>query len=174
MVIPLYFEEKDLLKYVREFCKQPCVFASLIQNLKMHVVKSVDVKQGLRWMRLYLFLQLTWSATSPARNRNEKRVTHTTAGKTPLAISKGIRAFRHVLEKALRKSEAVPRSVQCREAWNNLRKSGNNLPRLASRDQDRTTINQGAELTNCVVPVMCLFYVFCLSLQLTCAKQHYL
>lgn len=37
------------------------------------------------WGGCDLFLQLTWTATSPARNRNEKRITHTTAGKTPLA-----------------------------------------------------------------------------------------
>lgn len=85
MIIPLYFEEKDLLKYVSEFCKQPCVFPVSDPKLKMHVVKSVDVKRGRRWTPLLLFLQLTWSATAPARNRNEKRVTHTAAGEHPLA-----------------------------------------------------------------------------------------
>lgn len=38
------------------------MFSTLIENLKKHMVKSSDAKQGLRWMLLYLFPQLTWSA----------------------------------------------------------------------------------------------------------------
>lgn len=46
VIIPLNSEQEDLLKYVREFRKQPCDFLLSDPKLKMHAVKRVDVKQG--------------------------------------------------------------------------------------------------------------------------------
>ncbi len=80
-------------------------FPSLIQNLKcMSWSQSMWNKDG--GGRYFSYSpQLTWSATAPARNRNEKRVTHTAAVEHPLApaqvwFQKGSRVFWHVLEKS--------------------------------------------------------------------------
>lgn len=58
---------------------------SVIRNLKC--MQWSQTMWNKYWGRRYfsLFSQLTWSATAPARNRNEKRATHTTASKLPLA-----------------------------------------------------------------------------------------
>lgn len=44
----LYFEEEDLLKYVREFSKQPCVPPPSDPKLKMHTGEPGNVKRGSR------------------------------------------------------------------------------------------------------------------------------
>lgn len=107
---------------------------SVIRNLKC--MQWSQMMWNKYWSRRYfsLFSQLTWSATAPARNRNEKRATHTTASKLPLAPAQVLfekkekrgntAAFWHALEKVLRKVKTKPWWVQCREAWSNVRKSG--------------------------------------------------
>lgn len=153
VIIPLYFEDKDLLKYVREFCKQCCVFPLSDPKIKMPGMKSGECE------RCYPQSNVTCTcATAPARNRNEKHVTHMTAGGPPAARASGvISKGKSVLAQGFEKGTSSALSAQCREAWSNLRKSGSLWHAPSSgRPWPESHQTRSVEFPNFVVPFMSL------------------
>ena len=143
----------------------------------MHTAQSGGVEQRVRWTLPFHspLPHLTWSATTPTRSRNKKCAAHTTAGEPRCLqfrcdFSKGSGVFWHVPEKASRKR---PPSAQCREAWSNLRRGGNNLPRpdihpSSGRPWQDSHQSRRREFPNFVVPFMSSFYFFfCLGFDIS-------
>lgn len=115
LIIPLYFEEKDLLKYVREFCKL-CVFPPLTFILKMPEVMWAELKQGW-WMPSFSISCLHLESHNSSQELKWKACYQYDRKQAPSGfssgvISKGNRVLWHVSEKALRKVQTSLGPVQ--------------------------------------------------------------
>ena len=164
VIIPLYFEEKDLLKCVGEFCTQPHVFLLSDPKLYMHKGKSV----GLRWTLLSLAPPPHLECHSSSREQKTRSLLPIRQQASPLPapaqvrFSKGSRLFWHVLEEAVKKRSGpcpVQGGVeQPEEEWQRSA-SHWHAPSSGKPWQDWLQ-SRCIEFPNFVVPFMSLFYFF--------------